>query len=230
MTRRRQQPAPEMVKLFSATAMAHPGLREAGVEHATPSQWSDVGQATGFSFVAAGFAGLIGQSIAWALALPGYALQSLLAGGFGLIALFFWAWYSADSRRTRQWAAFDEPRADPEPPGREFVPVAEGSRTLVPDTRLRRNVIRFAELLPGVGYSLAYRQWTGRGRLFSRGEFDTVREAMRRLEYEEAGQVTQAGRSAIGRWRLGNFTADENDRLRSAAPAGLRQDSEVTGR
>lgn len=209
MTRRKQ--TPEVQRLFLTAAMSNPALREVEAEHSRPATLDDVGQCLlfGSGLAVAGWLAALGIAALWIF--PG--LTYFMPGVCGAAGMAGWALYIAHSHRVRQWAAFDEPHIEPQP-GREFVPIADGSRTLVPDTALRRKIIRFAELLPSVGYSLAYRQWTGRGRLFSRGEFEQVRAALVGLTYEEAGQVTQAGRNAIGRWRLGNFTPDENDRLR----------------
>jgi len=219
VTRRRQPP--ERERLFLTTALSNPALREIDAETTDPAQFGDVVQCVAFALVAAGFAALLAHGVTTMLGRSGYAMHAVAAGSVGLVALLIRAGQIADSRRGRQWATFDrQPGETVKAP--EFVPVSDSGRTLIRDTALRRKVVRFAELLPGVGYSLAYRQWTGRGRLFSRSEFETVRAMMQAAKpapLEVDNQITQAGRDAVARWRVGNFIDDERRWLRPT-PAG----------
>jgi hypothetical protein len=211
MTRRRQPPA-ERQKIFLTTALANPAIREIEAESGDAAPFSDVLQAAAFAAIAAGFALALAHGIALLLSLPGYALHYVMVGSVGFVAVVIRAGQIADARRVRQWARFD---AEPQSPQtKNFVPTIDGSKTLVRDTPLRGKVAKWAVLLPSVGYSLTFARWVGKGKLFTRAEYETVRGMMQALGYMADDQLTARGRDAVGRWAAGGFRAGELHMLR----------------
>lgn len=208
--RKRRQPQLQRVDL-SAT-VNHPHLREMEAEYSLDAaQFGDVIDAAVFGALAGGFAGLVAHGLAALLQLPGYSLQMVVVGAVGLVALLIRAGQIADSRRTRQWATFDRQPETTKLP--EFVPVADSGRTLVLDTELRGKVVQWAQLLPAANYSLVYRRWVDKWK-FTRTEFDRVRAMMAAQGLMKGNEITDAGRAAVGRWSVGNLTADEVHGLR----------------
>lgn len=215
-TGKRRQP--EAQRVFLTTALANPAIREIEAEGSDPAPFSDVVQSAAFGIVCGGFAALVAHGLVLALARPGYAMQLVVFGLVALVGTLIRAGQVADSRRGRQWARFDELRNETVK-APEFVPVSDGPRTLVLDTALRGQLMQFAQQLPGLGYSLTYRQWTGQGKLFSRQEFDRVRGMMAAQGLMKGNALTDAGRAAVGRWAVGGLSADEVHGLRSPTPA-----------
>lgn len=213
---------PQRQRLPLEIALSNPAVREVEAEYSldAPSM-GDVWQCAAFAGVAAAFAFGLAHWFAVMADIPGYATQTGLAGLVGLMALVGYAYLLHVSRRTRQWATFDrQPGETAKAP--EFVPVADSPRTLVLDTRLRGQMIRFAQMLPAADYSLAYRRWVEKERLFTRGEFDKVRAMMAAAQppLMKGNALTDAGRAAVGRWSVGGLSADEVHALRSPTPAG----------
>jgi hypothetical protein len=212
----RKRPVPERQRLFLTTALANPGIREIEAESGDAAPFSDVLQAAAFGVICGGMAALVAHGIALAMARSGFAAQLVAFGAVGLIATLVRAGQIVDSRRTRQWARFDEIPESPQTP--DFVPTSDAPRTLVLDTPLRPKLTAWAKALPAAGHSLTYRQWVGRGRLFSRAEFEHIRQTMAALAYEKDNALTAAGRDAVGRWAVGNMTAREVHALRPTPP------------
>lgn len=216
MTRKRRQPQRQRLPL--EIALSNPAVREVEAEYSLDApSISDVWQCGLF----AGFAAACGFGLAhwaaWLRGIPGYAMQVGLAGLVGLFALCGYAVMLHYSRRTRQWATFERQPETAKLP--EFVPVSDSPRTLVLDTELRDRAIKWARQLPTAGYALAYPKWTGRGKVFSRGEYNHVRRVLKALNYEADNALTERGRMAIGRWAAGNMQARELHLLRTTQTA-----------
>lgn len=218
MTRPRRK-QPEAQRVFLTTALSNPAIREIDAETTDPAQFGDVVQCVAFALVAAGFAALLAHGVTTMLGRSGYAMHAVAAGSVGLVALLIRAGQIADSRRGRQWAAFDRQPGDTVR-APDFVPVADSPRTLVLDFKLRPKVEQWARLLQADNYQLAHTRWTPRSRLFSRGEYDALRAVLRTLNYEADDQLTERGRNAIGRWAVGNWQAREMSAFRTPSPAG----------
>jgi len=216
MTRPRRK-QPEAQRVFLSTALANPAIREIEAEGSDPAPFSDVLQAAAFGLICGGFAGLVAHGLALAMGRPGYAMQMVVFGLVALVGTLIRAGQVADSRRGRQWARFDELRNETVK-APVFVPVADSPRTLVLDFAMRPKVTRWARELTASGYRLAYAEWTGRGKLFSRGEYDALRLALRGMGYEADDALTERGRVAVGRWAVGEFQAREVHVLRSPTP------------
>lgn len=217
MTRRRQPAEPQ--RLFLTAALSNPAIREIEAEGGDAAPFSDVLQAAAFGLVATVPAVALAHGIALLLSLPGYALHYVMAGAVGFVAVLIRAGQIADARRVRQWARFDaEPETEPAQT-KNFVPTSDAPRTLALDTPLRGKVAKWAALLPSVGYSLTFTRWVGKGKLFTRAEYETVRGMLAALGYMASDQLTARGRDAVGRWAVGSFRAGELHLLRPT-PAG----------
>jgi len=205
---------PQRQRLPLEIALSNPAVREVEAEYSldAPSM-ADVWQCAAFAGVAAAFAFGLAHWFAVIAGIPGYATQTGLAGLIGLMALIGYAYLLHVARRTRQRATFDRRPGDTmQAP--DFVPVADSPRTLVLDFKLRPKVEQWARLVQAEEYRLAYPLWTGKGKVFSRGEYDLVRASLRALSYEADDQLTQRGRNAVGRWAVGSFQAREVHVLR----------------
>lgn len=224
MPTRRRNP-PERERIFLTTALSNPAIREIDAETTDPAQFGDVVQCVAFALVAAGFAALLAHGVTTMLGRSGYAMHAVAAGSVGLVALLIRAGQIADSRRGRQWATFAEQPPE-SPQTKNFVPTSDGSKTLVLDSPLRRKMTQWAQILPTAGYALAYPNWTGRGKVFSRAEYEHVRRVLKALNYEADNALTERGRMAIGRWAAGNYQARELHLLRTT-PAD--EDNNVSG-
>jgi len=215
VTRKRRQPQRQRLPL--EIALANPAVREVEAEYSldAPSM-GDVWQCAAFAGVAAAFAFGLAHWFAVTLGIAGYAVQVGLAGLVGLLALCGYAVMLHYSRRTRQWATFDRQPGDTTK-APDFVGVADSPRTLVLDAKLTPQVTQWARQLPGSGYALAYPNWTGRGKVFSRAEYEHVRRVLKALNYETDNALTERGRMAIGRWAAGNMQARELHLLRNGS-------------
>jgi hypothetical protein len=207
MTRRKDPPQ----RIFLTTALSNPRITEVEAEGGDPATLRDVWHCIliGAAFAACGW--LIASGFAGALS--GGRTHYFATGILGITGMLLWMIHGMQAGRVRQWARFSD-ETPQSPQTKNFVPTIDGSKTLVRDTPLRGKVAKWAVLLPSVGYSLTFARWVGKGKLFTRAEYETVRGMMQALGYMADDQLTARGRDAVGRWAAGGFRAGELHMLR----------------
>jgi len=218
---------PPNLRRFESDAMVNPNIALVESEH--PVYANDSGEVITNALaglLSAGFAALLGWGLVTILDQQISVPVAAAAAGLVGLLVFLWRQWVADENRTGyHLAKFHEPKPEQE----ESVLIKDPT---TPPTQQRyyrnwvntKQLMEFANLLPGYNWVMTYDAWTGSGRTFSRSQFKRLRETLARIGYIEIDQDrqqvtgwTDMGRGAVMRWQSAKFETDILDRIKEIA-------------
>ena len=209
-----RRPSPDSRTLHAAITANPARLREVSTIQHAPATFADALDCGAHAAIGAGLGVLLAHGVMlWTNGST--AGHYILAALFGVVACTLRSAQLHESRTVRQSATFAdiEPLEAPETPA--FVPGDDKGRTLVRMHPLAAKLARFAAKLPAHDYRLAYSLWSGGGKIFSRAEYDRVREQLRIAGICDGGwTVTARGRNVLEAWAAGRVEPEIVHRLR----------------